>query len=190
MYRMRVLAPCSPSLLHTQPNQNRFLTIYRQKMKHSTPRVRVLKNQLDGVRSAQHSIRVRVWNRNGVPELEAERWRRGWPMKALYDPPSTDETLDSYAQGIEKPTTRWSALRTTLQMGSCVEPKWRTRMESRETAWRMEAEMVAMREGWQPRTLPPALATAWHLESKRASRPRRSAHLLLRSPFPSLRCNL
>ena len=33
--------------------------------------------------------------------------------------------------------------------------------------------------------LPPALATEWHLESKRASRRRRSAHLLLRSPFPS-----
>lgn len=56
MYRMRVLAPCSPSLLHTQPNQHRFLTIYRQKMKHSTPRVRVLRNQLDGVRSLRTNI--------------------------------------------------------------------------------------------------------------------------------------
>lgn len=46
-----------------------------------------------------------------------------------------------------KEPTGWSALRTNLQMGLCVELKWRTRIESRETAWRMEAEMVAMREG-------------------------------------------
>lgn len=62
----------------------RLLTVHQAQIEHLTPRLRVLRNQLDGVRSEQqHYKRGYAWNQTGVPGLKAERRLGGWRQRWL-----------------------------------------------------------------------------------------------------------